>query len=238
LTPEGLIAFAVYFFCFLMSISAHEWAHAWMADRWGDSTARLMGRMTLNPLKHIDPMFTVVVPLVAMFTRLPLIGGAKPVPVDTYQFSHREHRRAERMVSLAGVTANFIIAAALSVAIRLMLRLEIVDPQRPEENVLFGILGMTMFTNLSLVIFNLLPIPPLDGSGVVATFLPHETAGKYIAFGRQGFFLIMILLFTGVLGPIFNTAFKVLLVHVLRLDMGTLILIGRAYSIMFENLGF
>ena len=224
--------FALCFFCFLMSLTGHEWAHAWMANRWGDPTARLMGRMTFNPLKHIDPMMTIVVPLVAMFIGLPLIGGAKPVPVNPVNFT--DYKKAERMVSLAGIAVNLLIALVLSIVIRIVLAN---NPDVAKESPLFCVLAMTLLANLFLLIFNLLPIPPLDGSGFVATFLPEETARKYRAIGSFGIFIIIILLYLGVLGPILWISVDFIGTYFLRLDAKTWNAIGDAMRMLRQSLG-
>jgi len=225
---QAVVALGLYFFMFLMSLVAHEVAHAWMAERWGDSTARLMGRLSWNPLKHIDPMWTIVIPLIALVSGLPLIGGAKPVPINPFNFS--QPKRADRYVSVAGVAMNLLIALTLS----LLFRVGGATGLIPTDSVLYTVLGMTIFVNLILFIFNLLPVPPLDGSHLVAGLLPEPAASRYRAVGFAGIALIMLLLWI----PAFRLAFWVVLdflwQYVLMLDVASFNEIMRGYGDMLS----
>jgi len=232
LTAIGLITFLFCFSGFIMSLTAHEWAHAWMANRCGDPTARLMGRMTFNPIRHIDPVMTIIFPIIAMFAGLPLIGGAKPVPVNPLNYTN--YRKSERLVSLAGVAVNLVIALVLSLIIRLVYSQ---NPDIAKESPFFAILSMTMLTNLFLMVFNLFPIPPLDGSGFLATFMPPEMAANYRSIGRYGIFIIVILLYMGVVGPLLWATVEFMIFHVLRFDTGVSNAVGESISLYFENLG-
>src|SRR3989344_5977767 len=152
----------------VFSAILHEVAHGFVADRFGDPTARLMGRLTLNPKPHIDPMMTIFLPLLLLFSGSPVIfGGAKPVPVDPYNF--REGRKDMALVSLAGPGTNIILAVSAALLIRLF------SVIAPIDFVLY-FLGIVVHINLLLAIFNLLPIPPLDGSKIVALLLPEKDA--------------------------------------------------------------
>ncbi len=182
---------------FLLAITVHEAAHGFMAWRLGDPTAKLQGRLTLNPLKHLDPVGTLVLVLTQ------LIGWARPVPVDSRYF--KDPLRGMMLVGLAGPAANFITAALLAQAYQACMAALALTPT-PLEIRLFvplaGICQAGMFINLALGVFNLLPIPPLDGSNIVAGLLPVRAALRYMAFGRYGFIIVILLAMTGFLGDI------------------------------------
>ncbi len=170
----------------VFSAILHEVAHGWVADRLGDPTARLLGRLTLNPIPHIDPVMSILLPLVLIFSGSPIIfGAAKPVPVDP--FNLRDGRKDMAIVSLAGPVANFLIAALAALVLRFGGSL-IADPFFLD--IIFRIVQL----NLLLGIFNLLPIPPLDGSKVFSLLLPEDTARSYLSIGAYGMFILFFLL--------------------------------------------
>jgi len=178
----GLISLVILVFSAIL----HEVAHGYVADRFGDPTARLLGRLTLNPIPHVDPMMSILLPLVLIFTGSPVIfGAAKPVPVDP--FNLRNPKKDMALVSLAGPATNFLIAAVAA----LFLKLGVTFIHNP---LIFEAIFTIVKLNLLLGIFNLIPIPPLDGSKVVALFLPDQTAKSYLALGSIGFFIIFALL--------------------------------------------
>jgi Zn-dependent protease len=192
------INFAQVFIAFtvlLFSLTVHEMAHAWTADRLGDPTARLLGRVSMNPVVHADPVGTVLFPLLALVTGAPLIGWAKPVPVNI-----RHLRRAERdyvLVAAAGPASNLVLAFAAS----LVLAVWPISPQTlSDPNVsapIAVILGRTIVLNVLLAVFNMIPIPPLDGGNVVAGLLPYRMAVEFNRVRPYGFLLLYVLLFTG-----------------------------------------
>lgn len=164
----------------------HEVAHGWVADRLGDPTARLLGRLTLNPIPHIDPLMSILLPLVLILTGSPVIfGAAKPVPVDP--FNLRDGRRDMALVSLAGPITNFLIAAIAAFLLKFVV-ISLGSPFLSEF--VFRIVQL----NLLLGIFNLIPIPPLDGSKVFSLFLPEDTAKSYLSISSFGMFIIFFLL--------------------------------------------
>lgn len=170
----------------VFSAILHEVAHGWVADRLGDPTARLLGRITLNPVPHIDPIMSVLLPLVLIFSGSPIIfGAAKPVPVDP--FNLRDGRRDMALVSLAGPLTNFLIAAVFA------LILKFAGPLI-DQPLLLAIMFLVIKLNLLLGIFNLLPIPPLDGSKVFSLLLPEDTARSYLSIGSYGMFILFFLL--------------------------------------------
>ena len=183
------------FIVLLFSLTIHEMAHAWTADRLGDPTARLLGRVSLNPLVHADPIGTVVFPLVALFTGVPLIGWAKPVPVNVRQLRH--HRRDYVLVAAAGPASNLVLALASAVALSILP----VSPQTlGEPNVsapLAALLSQAMRLNVLLAVFNMIPIPPLDGGNVLAGLLPYRLATSFNRMRPYGFLLLYALILSG-----------------------------------------
>ena len=192
------INFAQVFIAFivlLFSLTVHEMAHAWTADRLGDSTARFLGRVSLNPLVHADPIGTILFPLIAMVTGAPLIGWAKPVPVDPRRL--RYPRRDFIAIAAAGPISNLIMAVAAALALYV---LPVAPHHVGEANLsapLAAILTRAMRLNVLLAIFNLLPIPPLDGGNVLAGLLPRRLAMSYSRLQPYGFLLLYALMLTG-----------------------------------------
>jgi len=176
----------------VFSVVVHEVAHGTVAYFLGDTTARDNGRLTLNPLPHIDPIWTIVMPVIFFFSMGAAFGGAKPVPVNV--FNLRKPRRDMMLVSLAGPAANFAIALLSLLVLAVVMRSEL--------GIAHGI-GVVMVAlyqiNLLLIAFNLIPIPPLDGSRVVTGLLPRAQAEAYARLEPYGLMIIMALLFTGLL---------------------------------------
>ena len=182
------------FIVLLFSLCVHECAHAWAADRCGDETAKLLGRMTLNPIAHIDPLGTIIMPLILMVTGAPfLFGWAKPVPVDSSRF--RNYRRDDIFVSLAGIGSNMILALTAALALRVIFIIGAFSPASP----LVFALRYLMFINVVLGVFNLVPIPPLDGSHVLFHYLPMEAANKFRSLQQYGYILLIIFMMSGIL---------------------------------------
>jgi Zn-dependent protease len=187
---DGLIFFAV----LLLSLSFHEFGHAWTALRCGDPTAQRLGRVSLNPLVHADPIGTVLLPLIMIFSGSGLIGWAKPVPFDPRNL--RRPGLDDILISAAGPLANLVLALAASVAIRLTHSL---GTDHAVGAFLATVLPFTVRINVLLAVFNLIPVVPLDGSWILVHLLPKEIGQRYRAFGEQwGFALLLLLLFTGV----------------------------------------
>jgi Zn-dependent protease len=180
---------------FIMAVVFHEVGHGFAALKWGDSTAKDAGRLTLNPGPHLDPIGTLLFPMINMVTGIPiLIGWAKPVPINPARF--RKYRPGLFWVSAAGPGTNFILAqisALLFVALRLYTSKDFYlhDP-------LVGMAMVSVQLNYALGIFNLVPLPPLDGSKMVQSFLPYQLSEKYESLAQYSFFILLALLWTGV----------------------------------------
>jgi len=204
----------------LLAISAHEAAHAWMSDRFGDDTARLLGRVTLNPVAHTDPIGTLLIPIVNFLISAAggaggffLIGWGKPTPVNPLRW--RQKDLANVMVSIAGILANLLIALIAFTIIKVLIvtGLAASIPESLNEPVsLF--LNYLLMMNISLAVFNLLPFPPLDGSKVLETFLPDSMQPVLAVLEQYGYLILMVLMYMGVfgaiIGPILNFVYSLL----------------------------
>jgi Zn-dependent protease len=170
----------------VFSAIIHEVAHGLVADRLGDPTARLLGRLTLNPIPHIDPLMSVLLPLILILSGSPIIfGAAKPVPVDT--FNLRDGRRDMALVALAGPLSNVLIAVVAALVYKLLVF-------APVDPLIGSIVIRIVQLNLLLAIFNLIPIPPLDGSKVFSLVLSDRDARAYLSLGSIGIFILFFLL--------------------------------------------
>jgi Zn-dependent protease len=178
---------------FLISVVIHEYAHGWVAYKLGDPTAKHAGRLTLNPLVHIDPMGTVFLPLMLVAMRSPIVfGWAKPVPIN---FSLLRNPKQDMLwVSIAGIMANILLAFIFS----LLLRTGVF----PINSYGWVLLNLGILVNLVLAVFNAIPIPPLDGSRVLMSILPRELAYSYMQIERFGFLILIGLLWLGLLNRV------------------------------------
>jgi len=193
----------------LFSVIIHEIAHGWVALKLGDPTAKMMGRLTLNPVPHIDLVGSIIVPLFSLFAAGSVfIAWAKPVPVDPRNFAH--YRRDDMLVSVAGPVSNLVLALVCSITVILLAianrTVEGMNAPLADESMVF-LLRMFyggIYLNIMLAVFNLLPVPPLDGSHVLASLLPAKAAAVYARIGFAGIFLILFLMRV----PVFSDAFQ------------------------------
>jgi Zn-dependent protease len=201
----------VSFLVLVGSLTVHEAAHAWSAFRLGDPTARMLGRLSLNPAVHVDPIGTVLFPLIALVTGLPVIGWAKPVPVDPRHF--RAPRRDFALVALAGPVSNLLLAAGASLLFVPLERLAESGAAVPD--LIVRALLLAVLLNVLLAVFNLLPVPPLDGSNVLLGVLPEGPARVIEGLRPYGFLLLYGLMFTGLLGALVRPVQSVILAWLL-----------------------
>ena len=187
-----LVAAAIGFGVLLISLTIHEAAHAWTADKLGDPTARMLGRVSLNPLVHIDWIGTVLLPIIAAISRFPLIGWAKPVPVNLRNLRHP--RRDFMIVAAAGPISNLLQAFVAAAFLRMVWDGTVGDGG---PGVLVTFLFMAVQVNLLLAFFNLIPIPPLDGGNVLLGLVPPGFAAVIDQLRQYGFLILYALMFTG-----------------------------------------
>ena len=190
----------------ILSVVVHEVAHAWQARREGDDTADQLGRITLNPVPHIDPIGSIILPGILAWQGGIIFGWAKPVPVNP--LNYREYVAGDIRVSMAGIVSNLILAALATLAAGILVKLtSIMGPLGGASDLLFLTLNYTIFINLILANFNLIPIPPLYGSHVLAHVLPVQLADRYRQLSQFGLFIVMGLVFL----PIGRDLFELLL---------------------------
>ncbi len=219
---EKIIFFIIQIAVLLFSISVHESAHAWMANKFGDPTAKMMGRITLNPIPHIDPMWSIVIPLILFFSGGPVFGGAKPVMVNMRNL--RNPKKANIYISAAGPISNIILAIIATIIFLILKKTNFItiDTINQSLNALFvksgslpglsGLLSLLLISliliNFILAIFNLIPIPPLDGSGIVEGFLKGEMLNSYLRIKPYGFVILIALIFFNIIDFIFSPIIK------------------------------
>lgn len=185
----------------LLGIILHEVAHGYVARLFGDHTAEDQGRLTLNPIPHIDPMGLAVFGLTSIAGSF-VFGWAKPVPVDPRNFRHAKRDMA--LVSLAGPATNFLLAIAFGFLLLGLVRIFPYSEYHANQAYNFALQScqVGVLVNFGLGWLNLMPIPPLDGSKILAFFLPDELAWRFMSWGRYGFIVFLLLLFTGILGSV------------------------------------
>jgi Zn-dependent protease len=189
---------AITFTVLIASLTFHEAAHAWTANLLGDPTARMLGRLSLNPAVHIDPIGTLLFPMIAIVTGVPLIGWAKPVPVDMRNL--KDPKRDFALVALAGPVSNLILAVIGAVAIMLLFG-DDRSVLREGKPLAIGLFYFVLI-NVLLAIFNMIPIPPLDGGNVLIGILPPRLGAIVEQLRAWGFILLYLLLLSGFLGAI------------------------------------
>ncbi len=196
---QKIIIFAV---PIIFAITVHEVAHGWVASKLGDQTAKILGRLTLNPIKHMDPIGTVLLPLLMILTMGIAFGWAKPVPIDWRNLRHP--RRDMALVAAAGPLANLFMLIIW--ILFLMLASGLAELASHMIPLLVAMAEVGIIINIVLIVLNLIPLPPLDGSRIVAAFLSPSMALKYHKLERWGLLILVALLFTGVLSKILEPA--------------------------------
>jgi len=219
-TPEKIRLLLLFAPVFILSLSFHEYAHAWSANRLGDSTARYLGRMTMDPMSHISWFGTVLFPAISLLTGAPLFGWANPVPVDMRNF--RKPRLHMAIVAAAGPASNLVLAvictAVLSFVIHSSTGVSVSVGQVGMRGAAIEMLTMAVQMNLFLAFFNLLPVPPLDGSRIVQGFVSSRTAEWIDRYAFQGQMILLALFIFGIL--------RILAVPVYGVQMGLFELFG------------
>lgn len=213
----------IYMVVLLLAISCHEAGHAWMSYKFGDDTAYMLGRVTINPVAHTDPIGTLLIPIISFLLgsiggalgSIPLIGWGKPTPVNPRKWTN--YTWGNVMVSIAGVLANLILLIVGIVAAKIMMTqgFQIADFLGDSLNPLAIFVGYLMTLNLALFVFNLLPFPPLDGSKILSTFLPTSAQPVIALFEQYGFLILMFMIYIGVFRLII-TPFYYGLIYLLR----------------------
>lgn len=192
---DQLKAAILYLIAFILCIAVHEFGHAWVATRLGDPTPRMQGRLTLAPQHHIDPIGTILMPILMALTRVPLIAWGRPVQVNPAAFTRKLSMRTGNMlVSLAGPAMNFAMAFAVSIVIVVAARVH------APASLIKAIFHYLVELNISLMIFNLIPIPPLDGGAVLAWMLPRSMHNVVDFLSRYGGFILLLLVISPSLG--------------------------------------
>jgi len=200
----------IYMVVWIFAVTIHEAAHAWMSLKYGDDTAYLLGRVTLNPIPHIDPLGTLLLPIAgfiasysATAAAFPLIMWGKPTPVNPLKW--RKKDQANVMVSLAGIATNLIAAISFTVGLRVLIAYGVFSPESVKSGIagpLFTLLISMVVLNVGLAVFNLLPLPPLDGGKAIQSFLPPGAEPIMSMLETYGIFILFILMWTGILGMI------------------------------------
>jgi Zn-dependent protease len=209
----------IYIVVLVLAISAHEAGHAWMSLKFGDDTAYMLGRVTLNPVKHTDPIGTLLIPILSFIFGvvggalggIPLIGWGIPTPVNPRKWTN--YKMANVMVSIAGIGANIILATIGFVALKIFIMYRIVTAMDSPEgimSVVFTLLYYLLTLNISLAIFNLLPFPPLDGSKVLSTFLPASVQPVFDLLEQYGYLILLLLIYWGIVGAVMRPVFHLI----------------------------
>ncbi len=199
----------IWFVVFLLSLTVHECAHAWAAERSGDATGRYLGRVTLNPLPHIDVFGTIIFPLIAITTGGWMFGWAKPVPFNPYNL--RDRRMGEIAIAFAGPLSNFLLAAIFVLLYKIIFQTSLLSAELLGEltQPVYTLVNIGITLNIILGVFNLIPIPPLDGHHILRNLLPDSLADLYAQIPSwMGFVLLFLLVRAGITGMLVQPVFQ------------------------------
>lgn len=186
---DRLISFLMFIPVFLLSLTVHELAHAFVAYKTGDSTAKDAGRLTVNPIKHLDLVGSVMMPFISFASGLLLIGWAKPVPVNRANF--KNPFKDDALVSFAGPLSNFVLAILFALLLSLVYNFQLTS-----SGLIINLIWYGVFFNIFLFAFNLLPIPPLDGSHILFDLFPNRLTAKYLSFGFYGTIILLLFIYS------------------------------------------
>jgi len=203
----------------VFSLSLHEFGHAYVANRLGDPTARMLGRLTINPLAHADPIGTILFPLIRfLYPGVLLFGWAKPVPVTPENF--KNPRRDGALVAAAGPTVNVLIALVSLLALIILVNSQFFDLDATSQGILLDFFKFFFWLNFALAVFNLIPLYPLDGSWIIKALLPGPLSYQYSRIDRWGIWILIAGLYLGFLDYFFQPAIKglVIVLHLLGMD--------------------
>jgi len=198
------------FLVLVFSLTVHEAAHAWSADRLGDATARMLGRVSLNPAVHVDPIGTVLFPLIALLTNLPVIGWAKPVPVNILNL-RGNWREKYMVIAAAGPASNIVLAVIASLVLRAIAPASADALEEGLVSPLATVLESAIYINVLLAVFNMVPVPPLDGGNVLAGLLRGPVGQAFERIRPYGFMILYGLMLTGVLSALITPPARFLL---------------------------
>jgi Zn-dependent protease len=191
----------------IFSLTLHEFGHAWTSNYYGDDTARLLGRVSLSPVTHVDPIGTLLFPAISFFTGAPLLGWARPVPVNPAKW-RGNWRVANFWVSSAGIILNLAIAIVSGIALRVMFEFGYISASQEQSGAVLFLLTLFQL-NIILFVFNLLPVPPLDGGRILSSILPDEFLPALNAIAQYGFIILFLALFTGIFNKIFGVVLPI-----------------------------
>ena len=208
----------IYIVVLLLAISAHEAGHAWMSYKYGDDTAYMLGRVSINPRTHTDPIGTLLIPILSFVLgsvggalgNIPLIGWGVPTPVNPRKWT--SYKMANVMVSIAGIGANLILATIGFIIFKALLETGAINAGNAEIGLIKPVVILLQYMimlNVSLAVFNLLPFPPLDGSKVLSTFLPESFQPVFALLEQYGFLILMLLVYWGLIGLLIRPVFAV-----------------------------
>ena len=193
MTSGAIILFQILILVF--SVIVHEISHGFIALRFGDSTAKDLGRLTLNPLKHLDLFGSLLLPLMLALLHAPVIGWAKPVPYDPRNL--KNPKKESGLIALAGPLSNLLVAAVFGIIVRSMV---LFGPLSATSQIMLVLFNVVILLNIALALFNLIPIPPLDGSGILFSLLPQSFRGVELFMRQYGFFILLFIIFYGLPG--------------------------------------